>query len=148
MRVLLIIAVILGTLAGCARLNDRFFDRNTPDFDTIALPSERSARPTFVVLETEVVIVVMEDDAQCIGPSRGQGSVRGGWTGTLQECPYAYTYSVEIAAGAPSGSIVLNEVIPDPLPVNDGQPTFRPLAAVLITDTFGRSYRYETAEGF
>lgn len=147
MRILSVILLAIS-LAGCERVGGFLFDRETPDLEEITLPDQRLARPVFVVLETDAVIVVMDDQVQCQGPSRGQAASGGGWTGTLKECPYRYTYAVQLAAGAPSGRIQLQEVFAPPLPPEDGEVPFRPLAAVIVTDSVGQSYRFETPEGF
>lgn len=140
-------AVAALPLQGC----DWFLDRalNRPD-DSVVLPPElppRFARPAFAVLEGPRVIVGMDDGAQCLGNAGGSFTAAG-WTGTLKECPYAYTYAVALSAGTPAGEVPLNAVTGPVLPLEEGEVPFRPVASLRITDQTGQSYRFESAEGF
>lgn len=143
-------ALLLGCLAmlgGCDWVLDRALNR--PD-TTITLPPpapERLARPTFVVVQGDRIIVGMDDGVQCLGAA-GPSFTAAGWTGLLSECPYPYTYAVALSAGTPASDIDLLEVTGPSLPAEEGEVPFRPIAAVRITDTGGQSYRYESAEGF
>ncbi len=144
--------IVMCTLAamplqGC----DWFLDRalNRPD-DTLVLPPElpnRLARPAFAVLDGARVIVGMDDGAQCLGNAGGSFTA-GGWTGTLSECPYAYTYAVALSAGTPAGEIPLNEVTGPIVPLDEGEIPFRPVASLRNTDQSGQSYRFQSAQGF
>lgn len=140
--------VLIFLAGGCERLSGRFFDRPEPDFEALKQPDQPIARPNLAFVDTDAVLIVMDDGAQCVGPSRGQAALTGGWTGTLLECPYSYTYAVELAAGAPSGQIQLFEVLEPPLPADEDAIPFRPIARVLVTDAIGRVFRFETQAGF
>ncbi len=134
-------------LQGC----DWFLDRalNRPD-DSFVLPPElpaRLAQPAFAVLDGTRVIVGMDDGAQCLG-NAGASFTAAGWTGTLSECPYNYTYAVALSAGTPAGEIPLDPVTWPILPLDDGEVPFRPVVSLRITDQAGQSYRFESAEGF
>jgi len=146
MRLLVLVSVCLG-LMGCERLQNRYFPRSEPVLDDLRPVVERAARPNVVVLDTDAVIIVMDDGAQCLGPARARASAGSGWTGTLTECPYLYSYQVQLNAGAASGQIQLQEVLIGGV-VDEDAPPFRPIAVVLITDTLGRAYRFESTEGF
>lgn len=147
MRVFVLI-VVLVSLVGCERLQNRYFPRPEPKLEDLQPIVERDARPDFVVLDTDAVIVVTEDGAQCLGPARARASEGSGWTGTLTECPYPYTYQVALNAGAVSGQIQLQEVPALGGVVDEDAPAFRPIAVVRITDSIGRVYRFESIDGF
>ncbi|WP_298261448.1 hypothetical protein [uncultured Litoreibacter sp.] len=140
-----LIAVVALSVSGCGFLRDVLFDRRAP-FETPAPQPEREARPVLVALEADAVLVGMDDTVQCLG-SAGAAGRANGWTGTLSECPYPYTYEVVLAAGTLPGRVVLQEVI-NPLIVDDAEVPFRPLAVVTVTDPNGQSYRFESAAGF
>jgi hypothetical protein len=142
----LMIAGAMG-VAGCERVLDRALNRPSGEITLPPPPPERLARPVFVVVEGDRIIAEMDDGAQCLGNARAAFTAAG-WTGTLSECPYPYTYAVALAAGMPADVIPLNEVIGVPLPSEEGEVPFRPIASVRITDTGGFTYRFESAEGF
>ncbi|MEM7471520.1 MAG: hypothetical protein AAF340_09235 [Pseudomonadota bacterium] len=147
MRRVIPLLLLVVTLPSC----DWFLDRalNRPD-STITLPPpppERLVAPVFVVVDGNRIIAEMADGAQCVGLS-GQARPGAGWTGTLRECAYPYTYAVALAAGAPTGAIALREAFGPLLPAEDGAVPFRPVADVRITDSAGQVYRFESAEGF
>lgn len=142
---LLFIALLLGA---CERLQDRYFPRPEPKLEDFEPIVERDTRPGFVVLDTSTVIVVMDDGAQCLGPARSRATFGSGWTGTLTECPYPYSYQVQLNAGAVSNQIQLQEVLGSSGVIDENAPVFRPIAVVLVTDSIGRTYRFESAEGF
>jgi hypothetical protein len=135
------------SVAGCEWVLDRALNRPSREITLPPPPPERLARPVFVVVEGDRIIVEMDDGAQCLGPARDAFSPAG-WTGTFTECAYPYTYAVALALGSPAEPIVLNEVVGTPLPLEEGEVPFRPIASVRITDTAGFSYRFESAEGF
>jgi hypothetical protein len=113
--------------------------------EPLILP-DRTARPEFVAYEIETVIVGMDDGTQCRGPA-GASLGSAGWTGTLVECPYPYVYAVELAAGTTAGREFL-EPVSDDVVVEDGAVPFRPLVTVVITDTDGRRFRFQSVNGF
>jgi hypothetical protein len=133
------------SVSGCGFLRDVFFDRNPP-FEAPAPQPERETRPVLVALEADAVLVSMEDTTQCLGGAGAAGRANG-WTGTLTECPYPYTYEVVLAAGTLPGRVVLQEVIIQTL-VDEAEVPFRPLAVVTVTNLNGQSYRFESAAGF
>ncbi len=148
MRALILISLVLS-LAACDRLRDRYFPQPpAPTLEDLQPAVERDARPDLVVLETAAVIIVMDDGAQCIGPARERAGTGQGWTGKLTECAYPYSYQVQLNAGAVSGQLQLQEVSALGGVVDEDAPPFRPIAVVLMTDTIGRSYRFESIEGF
>ena len=140
-----LIAVLALSMSGCGKLRDRYFDRGEP-FEAPAPLPEREARPVQALLEADAVVVGMDDGVQCLG-SAGAAGRANGWTGTLTECPYSYTYEVVLAAGTLSGQVPLQEVFETALPDEDEIP-FRPLAVVTVTDLTGQSYRFESSAGF
>ena len=146
MKHVLLFACDALSMSGC----DWFLDRalNRPD-RTITLPPpppERLARPTFVVVQGDRIVVGMDDGTQCLGTA-GANFAAAGWTGVFSECPYPYTYAVALSAGTPAGDLELLEAGPV-LPLEEGEVPFRPIATVRITDTSGVSYSYESADGF
>lgn len=147
MKYVVLFGCVALAVSGCDWVLDRALNR--PD-TTITLPPpppERLARPTFVVVQGDRIVVGMDDGAQCLGNAGGDFTAAG-WTGVFSECEYPYTYAVALAAGTPGGDLDLNEVTGPALPLAEGAVPFRPIAAVRITDTAGQSYRYESAEGF
>ncbi|MEM9584410.1 MAG: hypothetical protein AAGA08_14980 [Pseudomonadota bacterium] len=144
---IMLCTMVVFPLGGC----DWFLDRalNRPD-DSLVLPPElpaRLARPAFAVVDGPRVIVGMDDGAQCLGNAGGSFTAAG-WTGTLSECPYAYSYAVALAAGTPAGEIALEEVTGPVLPLEEGEVPFRPFVSLRVTDQTGQSYRFESAAGF
>ncbi|EPX81209.1 hypothetical protein [Litoreibacter arenae] len=140
-----LIAVTAFSVSGCGFLRDTIFDRGEP-FEAPVLPPERLTRPVSVELEADAVLVAMDDATQCLGAA-GAAGIANGWTGTLVECPYPYTYEVVLAAGTLPGRVLLEEVMA-PVIVDDTTVPFRPLAVVTITDPSGQSYRFESGAGF
>ncbi|SHF81094.1 hypothetical protein BDE40_0457 [Litoreibacter halocynthiae] len=140
-----LIAVMAFSVSGCEFLRDMFFDRGQP-FETPAPQPERQTRPVLVALEADAVLVGMDDTTQCLGAAGAAGRANG-WTGTLAECPYPYTYEVVLAAGTLPGRVVLQEVI-GPTIIDETVVPFRPLAVVTVTDAIGQSYRFESSAGF
>lgn len=141
-----LIAVMAFSVSGCDYLRDRFFGGHSA-FEEPALQPERLSRPVLVALEAEAVLVGMDDTVQCLGNAGSAGSPNG-WTGTLSECPYHYTYEVVLVAGMLPGRVILNEVLGPSLPSDEQDIPFRPLAVVTITDLSGQSYRFESSAGF
>lgn len=141
-----LIAVMTFSVSGCEFLQDVFFDRSRAFEVPVALP-ERQTRPVLVALEAGAVLVAMDDTVQCLG-SAGAAGAANGWTGTLSECPYTYTYEVELAAGTLPGRVVLQEVLGNSLLPDEQEVPFRPLAVVTITDQLGQAYRFESSAGF
>ncbi|SFR43393.1 hypothetical protein [Litoreibacter janthinus] len=140
-----LIAVMAFSMSGCEFLRDVFFNRSKP-FEAPAPLPERQTRPVLVALDSDAVLVGMDDTTQCLGSAGAAGSANG-WTGTLTECPYAYTYEVVLAAGTLPGRVVLEEVL-GPLIVDETAVPFRPLAVVTITNQNGQAYRFESSAGF
>jgi len=140
-----LVAVIAFSVSGCERLRNTVFDRSEP-FEVPAPLPERQARPAVVALEADAVLVGMDDYVQCLG-SAGAASRPNGWTGTLTECPYPYTYEVVLAAGTLPGQVLLQEAFGTEL-IDEAEVPFRPLAVVTITDLTGQSYRFESSAGF
>lgn len=148
---------LLGCLgaASCGLIEDRVVDpvldrvleRPSGPITLPPPPPSRLARPVFVVVDGDRLVVEMDDGAQCIGGAGGTFSAAG-WTGQLTECPYTYSYAVALAAGSPAGALELGEVTGPVLPAAEGEVPFRPLATAQITDTSGFTYRYESAAGF
>lgn len=145
MRVFGLILIALS-LCGCERLQNRYFPQPEPKLEDLQPAVARDARPDFVVLGTSTAIVVMNDGAQCLGPARAVPGT--GWTGVLTECPYPYSYQVQLNAGAVSGQIQLQEVPALGGVVDESEAPFRPIAVVLVTDSIGRRYRFESVDGF
>ncbi len=136
---------LLIVMTGCGVVRKVRDIGTEPVPEPIAIP-DRIARPEFAVFEIETVIVGMDDGIQCRGPA-GASLGAAGWTGTLEECPYPYTYAVELAAGATAGREFL-EPAPADIVVEDGEVPFRPFVTVVITDTEGRRFRFQSANGF
>ena len=113
--------------------------------EVIPLP-ERLAVPTAVVFDIDTVIVGMDDGTQCRGPA-GAALTAGGWTGGLVECPYPYRYAVELAAGTTAGREFLEPTTTSVF-VEEGEVPFRPLVTVIITDTTGQRFRFQSINGF
>lgn len=134
-----LVVLTMLVLAGCGRFS--------PEPPEIAppLPPQNLAPPIAAVIDPDALIVEMGDFSRCRGPRGAGGSA--GWSGTLVECLYPYTYAVELNAGGFSERLFLSQVTGRPRP-QDGETPFRPVAVVTITDHRGRSYRFETAEGF
>jgi len=155
MRAPLTLIAATMSLVGCGFLNDRFvepvvdrvLERPSGPITLPPPPPNRLARPVFVLVDGDRLIVEMDDGAQCIGGARGAFSAAG-WTGQLTECPYTYSYAVALAAGSPAGALELGEVTGPVLPAAEGEVPFRPIATAQITDTSGVTYRYESAAGF
>lgn len=141
-----LIAAMAFTTSGCELLQDIFFDRSSAFEAPVPLPT-RLTRPVLVALEVDTVLVGMDDMTQCLG-SAGAASRGNGWTGSLTECPFPYTYEVVLAAGSMPGRVILNEVVGNSLPSEEQEIPFRPLATVTITDTNGQGYRFESSAGF
>ena len=135
----------LVLIAGCGVVQKVRDIGVAPVPEPIILPS-RTAVPQFAAFEIDTVIVAMDDGLQCRGPS-GAALGAAGWSGTFVECPYPYSYAVELAAGTVAGREFLEEVPVDVI-VKDGEVPFRPLVTVLITDTDGRRYRFQSLTGF
>jgi len=151
-----LVALACGiSLGACGIINDRLvepvvdrvLERPSGPITLPPPPPSRLARPVFVLLEGDRIIVEMDDGAQCLGGARG-GFSASGWTGQLTECPYPYNYAVALAAGSPAGAIELGQVSSPVLPAEEGEIPFRPIATAQITDTSGFTYRYESAAGF
>ncbi|SDX36437.1 hypothetical protein [Litoreibacter albidus] len=140
-----LIAVLAFSVSGCEFLRETFFDRSPP-FEAPAPQPERETRPVLVALDADAVLVGMDDTVQCLG-SAGAAGRANGWTGTLTECPYPYTYEVVLAAGTLPGRVVLQEVL-GPAVVDDAAVPFRPLAVVTVTNLSGQSFRFESSAGF
>ncbi len=140
-----LIAVMAFSVSGCEFLRDVFFDRSQP-FEVPAPQPERQTRPVLVALEAGAVLVGMDDTTQCLGNAGAAGRANG-WTGTLTECPYAYTYEVVLAAGTLPGRVVLQEVIGSAI-IDESDVPFRPLAVVTVTNNSGQSFRFESSAGF
>ena len=143
----LICAVAVLALQGCDGPLGPLLGQREPAFTLPDPPPDRIARPAFVVVDGDRIIVEMDDQTQCLGNARGSFAASG-WTGTFSECPYPYSYSVALSAGTPARQIPLAAVTSLPLPLEEGEIPFRPIASVRITDTAGQSYRFESAEGF
>ncbi len=149
MKTLPVVSLCLAMveLQGCDWFLDRALNRPSTEITLPPPPPDRLARPAFVVVDGDRIIVEMDDQSQCLGNAGGSFAAAG-WTGLLTECPYPYTYAVALAAGTPGRQIPLNEVTGPVLPLDEGEVPFRPIASVSITDTNGQSYRFESAEGF
>ena len=145
----------LFALSACGLINDRLvepvvdrvLERPSGPITLPPPPPSRLARPVFVLLDGDRIIVEMDDGAQCLGSARG-GFLASGWTGQLTECPYPYNYAVALAAGSPAGALELGAVAGPVRSTPEGQVPFRPIATAQITDTSGFTYRYESAQGF
>ncbi|MEP3347893.1 MAG: hypothetical protein ABJN34_02675 [Litoreibacter sp.] len=138
-------ATMALAVSGCGIVKDRVFGRSEP-FEVPAPLPERATRPVVVALESDAVIVGMDDGIQCLG-SAGAAGRSNGWTGTLSECPYAFTYEVVLAAGTLPGQVALRETARE-LVIDETEIPFRPLAVVTITDLSGQAYRFESDAGF
>lgn len=136
---------LVWLVCGCGAVQQVREIGKPPVPEPVILP-DRAARPDFVVFEIDTVIVGMDDGLQCRGSS-GAALGAAGWSGTLQECPYPYAYAVELAAGTAAGREFLEQVSDDVI-VEDGEVPFRPLVTVLITDTEGRRFRFQSLNGF
>lgn len=137
---------VLAT-SGCERIADFLFDRRAAFEPPAPLP-ERLERPVAVAIDGDTVLVGMDDLQQCRGNAGSAAASGNGWTGTLAECDYPYTYEVVLAAGTPPGFVQLAEISGAQLPLDEGEVPFRPFAVVTVTDTTGRGYRFESADGF
>ena len=140
-----LIAAMAFPVSGCGFLRDVFFDRSKP-FEAPAPQPERETRPVLVALEAGAVLVGMDDTTQCLGNAGAAGRPNG-WTGTLTECPYPYTYEVVLAAGTLPGRVVLQEVVGQTI-IDETEVPFRPLAVVTVTNLSGQSFRFESSAGF
>ncbi len=145
MRVFLLLVTI--ALGGCDAVLDRTFNRSAGEIALPPRPPEVLLRPSSVLLDGDRILVEIADGSQCLGAS-GAGFTATGWTGVLSECGFPYSYSVALVAGTPAGPLPLGPVSPLLLPQPEGEPPFRPLAAVRITDSNGQVYRFESFEGF
>lgn len=139
-----LIAVMACSVSGCERLSG-VFDRSQP-FEVPEPQPERQARPVLVALDANAVVVEMDDRSQCLGAAGAAGRANG-WTGTLAECPYPYTYEVVLAAGTLSGQVVLQEVFGSTI-VDENEVPFRPLVVVTVTNFSGQPFRFESSAGF
>ena len=142
MRLILCLALVLSGCGVVQKVRD-FGTEPVPDLPVLP---DRVARPNFVAFEIETVLVGMDDGTQCRGTA-GAALGSAGWTGVLAECPYPYPYAVELAAGTTAERAFLEEV-PAEIVVEDGDVPFRPLVSVIITDTDGRRYRFQSVTGF
>lgn len=147
MKQVIVLMCLTAGLTGCDWVLDRALNRPDTQITLPPPPPERLARPTFVVLQGDRIIVGMDDGFECLGAA-GASFTAAGWTGVFGECPYPYTYAVALSAGTPAGDIELLESTAPALPLEEGEVPFRPIASVQITDTAGQSYRYESAAGF
>ncbi|PTX54093.1 hypothetical protein C8N43_2898 [Litoreibacter ponti] len=142
-----LISVAVMGLAGCEFLSDVLFDRGAR-FEPPVPPPARATRPVAVAIDGDTALVGMDDLQQCRGNAGSSAAAGNGWTGTLSDCDYPYTYEVVLAAGTPPNFVQLNEVFGPQLPPAEGEVPFRPIAVVTVTDLAGQSYRFESAEGF
>lgn len=142
-----LIATLSFVTSGCDGLTGRFFDR-APEFEPPAPLPARATVPIAVAIEGDTVLVGMDDLQQCRGNAGAAATSGNGWTGTLAECAYPYTYEVVLAAGTPPGFVQLDPVETTGLPSAEGEVPFRPIAVVTITDLQGRGYRFESVDGF
>jgi len=142
-----LIAAMAFTTSGCEFLSRVFLDRG-PDFRAPVPLPERATRPVAVAIDGDTVLVGMDDLMQCRGNAGSAALAGNGWTGTLTECDYPYTYEVVLAAGTPAGFVQLGEVSATSLSSDEGEVPFRPIAVVTVTDLLGQSYRFESADGF
>lgn len=140
-------ALVFAALGSCDWVLDRALNRPDQSITLPPPPPSRLAQPEFVLLQGDRVIVEMDDGVQCLGAS-GVRFSPAGWTGTLTECDYAYSYAVALSAGTPAGDIPLLPVTDPLLPIDEDDVPFRPLASAVVTDTSGRSFRFESVEGF
>ena len=140
-----LVAVIVFSMSSCGVLRGGLFDRSQP-FEVPEPRPERETRPVQVALDSDAVLVAMDDGSQCLG-SAGAAGRANGWTGTLAECPYPYTYEVVLAAGTLPGQVVLQEVLGSAL-IDETEVPFRPLVVVTVTDQNGKPYRFESSAGF
>jgi hypothetical protein len=142
MRLLICLALVLS---GCGVVQ-KVRDIGTEPVPDLPVLPERVARPNFVAFEIETVLVGMDDGTQCRGTA-GAALGSAGWSGVLSECPYPYPYAVELAAGTTAERAYLEEVAAD-IVVEEGDVPFRPLVQVIITDTEGRRFRFQSITGF
>ncbi len=142
-----VMIVMAGTmLTGCDRVREIVRPGAT---EGITLPPplpDRDARPVLAVLENDAVFVDMDDGTQCLGAS-GAALSSAGWSGTLRECPYGYSYQVELAAGTLPDRVFLEPRSGSGLVDEDSVP-FRPLVRLSITDFLGTRHVFESEAGF
>ncbi|RLJ59088.1 hypothetical protein BCF46_1230 [Litoreibacter meonggei] len=138
-------ALIVVSVSSCGILRGGLFDRGEP-FEVPEPRPERETRPVQVALDADAVLVAMDDGSQCLGAAGAAGRANG-WTGTLAECPYPYTYEVVLAAGTLPGQVPLQEVQSAVL-IDEAEVPFRPLVVVTVTDLNGKPYRFESSAGF
>lgn len=144
----LLTVMALG-LASCSPIKDRLQDRYFPGSrEEVKLPDPlppRDGIPVFAVLDGDAVQVEMDDGFVCLG-SAGDNLRSNGWTGNLTECPYEYSYSVQLALGTSSDRVVLQPV--ESSGVTQEEIVFRPVASLVVVDFIGREYRFEAGDGF
>lgn len=133
-------------LVGCDRVGELVRPGSTVELTIPPPPPARNAEPALVVIDGDAVIVEMDDAIQCLGSS-GAALASNGWSGTLSECPYAYFYEVELAAGTLPVRELLEPVVARLIVAEDEAP-FRPLVRVTITDSIGFQHVFQTIAGF
>ena len=112
MRLLLLISAVALGLTACA---------TTPP------------RPLSVSLTDTNLTGPMSNGTTCTGTAP-EGAATG-WSGTLQNCPTPYAYTVEIDPGTNPVRFILEEIFT----ALGGPDVIAPLATVTITDQTGRT---------
>ena len=143
---LVAIVVLALFLLGCERLEERFLPNLDIEPTVPPPPPARLGRPILAVVENESIRVEMDDGQICLG-SAGDAFASNGWSGTLTECEYAYPYAVELAVGTLPDQIFVEPVATSGI-IEEKEVQFRPFATVIVTDTVGETFRFESAGGF